>query len=121
MALVAGVLLAVALTLLPWRAGGATALQAPGAVLGIGAALASAVAVAWLAAAVLMPRPLVPDPGRSLVALWGVALVLLGLKLATHADGLRVGAWAAAVLAVALVALASRRDRHGRVAATGAR
>jgi hypothetical protein len=110
-ALVGGGLLVVALTLLPWRAGGATAIQAPGAAFGIGAALAAAGAVAWLAIAVLAPRPPVPDPGRALAALWGAALALAVLKLVSDTGGLRVGAWTSCVLAGALVALAVRRRR----------
>lgn len=109
LALLGGVLLVAALTLLPWRSGGATAIQAPGLWFGVAAALTAATAVAWLAAAVLMPRPPVPDPGRSLVILGGVTLALVAIKLATDFDGLAVGAWTSLGLAAGLVALASRR------------
>lgn len=66
-----------------------------------------------------MPRPPVPDPGRALVVLWGVALALSALKLVSDLDGLAVGAWTSCLLAVALVAVASRRPRARAVSATG--
>jgi len=67
------------------------------------------VAVAWLAVAVLMPRPPVPDPGWALLTLWAVTLALAALKLVSDLDGLSVGAWASCLLAAGLAAAASRR------------
>ncbi len=100
---------------MPWRARGATAIQPPGAAFGIGAALAAAGAVAWLALAELAPRPLVPRPGVALVALWALAFGLIGLKVAAGASGLRVGAWSASGLAFLLVAAAGQRSRRRRL------
>ena len=67
--------------------------------------------MAWLALAVLMPRPPVPDPGRRLPAVWGVVTALVGFKVgATGAEDLRVGGWMAVLLAVVLVALSAWRS-----------
>lgn len=112
-ALVAGTLLVAALTLLPWYstgprptpggAGGRTAIQAPGAAFGIGAALVAAAGLAWLAAATLLPRPPVRHPGRALLVLWAACAAHVLAKLASGLDDLASGAWAAMALVAALI------------------
>ena len=110
-----GVLLVVALTLLPWQSGGPaptaaggtgrTAVQPPGAAAGILAALATAALVVWLAAAVLPARPRVSCPDVAVVGAAGVVLVLVLVKLLTDRTDVAVGAWASILLAAALVGL----------------
>lgn len=128
-ALVAGVLLVAALTLLPWYstgplpsprgAPGRTAIQQPGALLGIGAALMAATAVAWLALATLVPRSPLPHPGPAVLALAVAALAFAAAKLVAKPEDLASGAWATLVLSVVLignelVALARNGPRPGR-------
>lgn len=119
-----GVLLVGALTLLPWRSGGpaptqgggagATAVQPPGAVLGVAAAVVTAALVAWLAAAVLPTRPPVRRPGGALLAGSGLASALVLGKVLTDTRHLAVGAWVSVALAAALVVLrALHRRRPG--------
>lgn len=114
--LVAGVLLLATLTLLPWHSGGPqptpggasgrTAIQAPGAVYGIAAAVLIAAAVAWLASATLVTRPPVDHPRRALVPLAAAVLVLVLVKLLVNADELAVGAWASLLLATVVAGAA---------------
>ncbi|MGH9276875.1 MAG: hypothetical protein ACRD12_02010 [Acidimicrobiales bacterium] len=121
--MVLGVLLLASVTLLPWHSGGPaptsgggsgrTAIQAPGALLGIAAALVAAALVAWLAVATLPRRPLAPRPSDTvLLAGSAIALVLVVVKLVADPEDLAIGAWASIGFSAALIALrATRRLR----------
>jgi hypothetical protein len=131
-ALVAGVLLVAALTLLPWYSTGPvpsprgspgrTAIQQPGALLGIGATLMAATAVAWLALATLVPRAPVPHPGRAGLALAVAALAFVVAKLLAQTEDLASGAWCSLVLCVVLIGnevVVRALDQDGQVSASG--